>query len=102
MDSKSLRLEFSKGKKHYQHKEYKKSEETYSKLYKKFPEKFNKWDKRFFAFSLYRVYIENNEDSNTLLEKGELLTELVSQTDLSKGDRLCLYYIYYENNGLFL
>lgn len=47
----------------------------------------------FFAFSLYRVYIENNEDSNTLLEKGELLTKLVSQTDLSKGDRFCVYTI---------
>lgn len=56
MDSKSLRLEFNKGKKHYQHKEYKKSEETYSKLYKKFLEKFNKWDKRFFFLLL--VYIE--------------------------------------------
>lgn len=95
-------IEFMRAKNLYQSKKYEDSYELYSKLYEENPEDFGLWEKRFFAWAIYRVYaIEINEGSEDAIRK---VTQLLPQQDCSDMNNPCPYtlcvqnYIYYLIN----
>ena len=98
----NIDIELMRAKKLYQSKKFEDSYELYSKLYEENPEAFGLWDKRFFAWAIYRVYaIEINEKSADAIMK---VTKLLPQEDCSDNDQPCSYtlcvqnYIYYLVN----
>ena len=96
--------DLNKAKEFYQTKKFENAYEIYANLYNEHADKFNDWDKRFYAWSIYRVYGKDITYESS--EKIMLVTQLVPQQDCSKKDQACAYtlcvqnYIYFlEENG---
>ena len=64
-------------KKAYQRKDFKAADEIYSKIYSNHQKDFSRWDKKFYALTLYRCYVQNPVNQNKLLDAGKLITQLV-------------------------
>lgn len=83
--------ELNNAKKAYQRKDFKAADEIYSKIYNEHQEDFNRWDKKFYALTLYRCYVQNPINQDKLLDAGELITKLIKQSNHSKKDAMCPY-----------
>ena len=104
--TKEIRKELIEAKKLYQSKKYEKALAIYEKHFQTSPEALNNWDKIFYSWSLYQLYIKDAEDEDKLFESAELVTELVKQDDLNKKP-VCAYtlsvfkvldYLYSQND----
>lgn len=71
--------------------ENKAADEIYSKIYDNHQKDFSRWDKKFYALTLYRGYVQNPVNQNKLLDAGKLITKLVKQSNHSKKDAMCPY-----------
>ena len=89
--SENIKKDLAQAKKNYQSKKYEDAKELYESLYISHPEAFTIWDKRFYSWALYQLYVKNPEDEAELFEAVESITELVAQEDLSKKDGACAY-----------
>lgn len=83
--------ELNNAKKAYQKKDFKAADEIYSKIYDNHQKDFSRWDKKFYALTLYRCYVQNPVNQNKLLDAGKLITQLVKQSNHSKKDAMCPY-----------
>lgn len=88
--TKEVKKELSEAKKLYQSKNYREALEIYEKSYAENSNEFNKWDKIFYSWALYQLYIKNFDDETELMEYTELITELIRQSDLNKSPT-CAY-----------
>lgn len=105
--SEDIKKDLAQAKKNYQSKNYVDAKETYEKVYDEKPEAFTIWDKRFYSWALYQLYVKTPEDETDLFEAVDLITELVPQEDHSKKDGVCAYtmsmmklmdYLYKKND----
>lgn len=83
--------ELNNAKKAYQRKDFKAADEIYSKIYDDHQKDFSRWDKKFYALTLYRCYVQNSVNQNKLLDAGKLITKLVKQSNHSRKDAMCPY-----------
>ena len=90
MTSKEIRKELNEAKKLYQAKKYDEALTIYEKRYNESPEDLNKWDKIFYSWSLYQLYIKQADDEDKMFESAELVTELINQDDLNERP-VCAY-----------
>ena len=88
--TKEIRKELAEAKKLYQSKKYEEALSVYERIYSQNPEVFNNWDKIFYSWSLYQVYIKDSEDEDKLFESAELVTDLIKQEDLNEKP-VCAY-----------
>lgn len=105
--SEDIKKDLAQAKKNYQSKNYVDAKETYEKVYDEKPKAFTIWDKRFYSWALYQLYVKTPEDETDLFEAVDLITELVPQEDHSKKDGVCAYtmsmmklmdYLYKKND----
>lgn len=105
--SEDIKKDLAQAKKNYQSKNYVDAKETYEKVYDEKPEAFTIWDKRFYSWALYQLYVKTPEDETGLFEAVDLITELVPQEDHSNKDGVCAYtmsmmklmdYLYKKND----
>ena len=89
--SDNIKKDLAQAKKHYQAKKYEESKDLYQTLYHEDPEAFTIWDRRFYSWALYQMYVKNPEDETDLFEAVDTITELLSQEDHSKKDGVCAY-----------
>ena len=89
--SENIKKDLDQAKTNYQSKKYEDAKEIYESLYMEHPKAFTIWDKRFYSWALYQLYVKNPEDETDLLEAVELITELLDQEDHSKKDGICAY-----------
>ena len=89
--SENIKKDLAQAKKSYQSKKYEEAKELYESLYIEHPDAFNIWDKRFYSWSLYQLYVKNPQDETDLLESVDSITQLVPQEDLSQKDGVCAY-----------
>jgi len=89
MNKKDSKKKLILAKKEYQNKNYQEAEKLYKELYKNYSSDFSIWDKRFYAWSLYRVYIQGFSGDEEQFLAGELVTELVSQENNSNKENAC-------------
>ncbi len=89
--SENIKKDLAQAKKKYQSKKYEEAKDLYESLYMQNPEAFNIWDKRFYSWALYQLYIKNPDDETDLLQSADLITQLLSQEDHSKKDGVCAY-----------
>ena len=89
--SENIKKDLAQAKKNYQSKKYADAKEIYESLYIEHPEVFTIWDKRFYSWALYQLYVKNPENETDLFEAVDLITRLVDQEDLSKKDGVCAY-----------
>lgn len=90
MTSKEIRKELNEAKKLYQAKKYDEVLTIYEKRYNESPEDLNRWDKIFYSWSLYQLYIKQADDEDKMFESAELVTELINQDDLNERP-VCAY-----------
>jgi len=90
MTSKEIRKELNEAKKLYQAKKYDEALTIYEKRYNESPEDLNRWDKIFYSWSLYQLYIKQADDEDKMFESAELVTELINQDDLNEMP-VCAY-----------
>lgn len=83
--------ELNNAKKAYQRKDFKAADEIYSKIYDDYQKDFSRWDKKFYALTLYRCYVQNPVNQNKLLDAGKLIIKLVKQLNHSKKNAMCPY-----------
>lgn len=104
--TKEIRKELLEAKKLYQSKKYDEALNIYERYFNENPEVFNNWDKIFYSWALYQMYIKDPEDEDKLFESAELVTELIKQDDLNKI-QVCAYtlsifkvldYLYAQND----
>lgn len=104
--TKEIRKELIEAKKLYKSKKYEEALAIYEKYFQASPEVLNNWDKIFYSWSLYQLYIKDAQDEDKLFESAELVTELVKQDDLNKKP-VCAYtlsvfkvldYLYSQND----
>ena len=84
--TKEIRKNLSQAKKLYQSEKFKEALDIYEECYLENPEIFTRWNKIFYSWSLYRIYIKDPEDEDKLFESAKVVTELVKQEDLNKND----------------
>ncbi len=105
--SEDIKKDLAQAKKNYQDKNYEDAKNLYETLYEEKPEAFTLWDKRFYSWALYQLYVKNPEDETDLFEAVDLITELLSQENHSKKDGVCAYtlsmmklldYLYKQND----
>ena len=89
--SENIREDLELAKKNYRSKNYKEAEKIYKFHYNEHPDQLNIWDRRFYSWSLYYLYVKNPIDENDLFDAMELITTLVKQTNMSKKDGICAY-----------
>jgi tetratricopeptide (TPR) repeat protein len=89
--SENIKKDLAQAKKNYQSKKYEEAKDLYESLYMDHPEAFTIWDKRFYSWALYQLYVKNPEDETDLMEAVDLITQLVPQEDLSEKDGVCAY-----------
>ena len=89
--SDDIKKQLAQAKKNYQNKDYEGAKDLYETLYNQKPESFTIWDKRFYSWALYQLYVKNPDDETSLLEAVDMITELVAQEDHSKNDGVCAY-----------
>ena len=90
MTNKEIREELNEAKKLYKAKKYDEALTIYERHYNESPEALNNWDRIFYSWSLYQLYIKDAYDEDKLYESAELVTELVKQDDLNKRP-VCAY-----------
>ena len=90
MTNKEIREELNEAKKLYKAKKYDEALTIYERQYNESPEALNNWDRIFYSWSLYQLYIKDAYDEDKLYESAELVTELVRQDDLNKRP-VCAY-----------
>lgn len=88
--SEEIKKELLNAKKLYKSKNYSEALEIYEKHYPKNSDEFNKWDKIFYSWAIYQVYIKDYDDETELMEFTQLITELIRQSDLNKNPT-CAY-----------
>ena len=105
--SEDVKKDLAQAKKNYQDKNYEDAKNLYETLYTEKPEAFTLWDKRFYSWALYQLYVKNPEDETELFEAVDLITELLGQENHSKKDGVCAYtlsmmklldYLYKQND----
>lgn len=105
--SENIKEDLAQAKKNYQSKKYEEAKDLYESLYSDHPEAFTIWDKRFYSWALYQLYVKNPVDETDLFEAVDLITQLLPQEDLSKKDGVCAYtlsmmklldYLYKQND----
>lgn len=105
--SEDVKKDLAQAKKNYQDKNYEDAKNLYETLYTENPEAFTLWDKRFYSWALYQLYVKNPEDETELFEAVDLITELLGQENHSKKDGVCAYtlsmmklldYLYKQND----
>lgn len=89
--SDDIKKQLAQAKKNYQNKDYEDAKDLYETLYNQKPESFTIWDKRFYSWALYQLYVKNPDDETSLLEAVDMITELVAQEDHSQKDGVCAY-----------
>lgn len=89
--SDDIKKQLAQAKKNYQNKDYEGAKDLYETLYNQKPESFTIWDKRFYSWALYQLYVKNPDDETSLLEAVDMITELVAQEDHSQKDGVCAY-----------
>lgn len=89
--SEDTKKDLAQAKKNYQSKKYEDAKEIYESVYIDHPEAFTIWDKRFYSWALYQLYVKTPEDETDLFEAVDLITQLVPQEDHSKKDGVCAY-----------
>ena len=95
-------LRLMDAKRLYQLKEYEESHEEYSKAYDENPQAFGEWDKRFYAWAIYRVYAKDIREGSA--DEIRKVTQLLPQEDCRNVEKPCPYtlcvqnYIYYLIN----
>ncbi|WP_405295698.1 hypothetical protein [Methanobrevibacter sp.] len=89
--SENIKKDLAQAKNNYQSKNYSDAKDLYESLYLEHPEAFTIWDKRFYSWALYQLYVKNPEDETDLFEAVDLITELVNQENQSKKDGACAY-----------
>ena len=89
--SENIKKDLAQAKKNYQSKKYEDAKDLYESLYMDHPEAFTIWDKRFYSWALYQLYVKNPEDETDLFEAVDTITQLVPQEDLSQKDGVCAY-----------
>ena len=90
MTNKEIREELNEAKKLYKAKKYDEALTVYERYYNESPEALNNWNRIFYSWSLYQLYIKDAFDEDKLYESAELVTELVKQDDLNKKP-VCAY-----------
>ena len=60
--TKEIRKELIEAKNLYKAKKYDEALEIYEKYYSESPEVFNNWDKIFYCWSLYQLFIKDSDD----------------------------------------
>ena len=90
MTNNEIREELNEAKKLYKAKKYDEAMTIYERHYNESPEALNNWDRIFYSWSLYQLYIKDAYDEDKLYESAELVTELVKQDDLNKRP-VCAY-----------
>ena len=90
MTNNEIREELNEAKKLYKAKKYDEAMTIYERHYNESPEALNNWDRIFYSWSLYQLYIKDAYDEDKLYESAELVTELVRQDDLNKRP-VCAY-----------
>lgn len=80
--SKEIWVQLNNANSAYQNGDYGEAERIYNEIYDKNPEKFNRWDKIFYAWSLYKNRIRNPQSEEDLIKAGELIIDLVKQKKL--------------------
>lgn len=90
MTNKEIREELNEAKKLYKAKKYDEALTIYERHYNESLEALNNWDRIFYSWSLYQLYIKDAYDEDKLYESAELVTELVRQDDLNKRP-VCAY-----------
>ena len=88
--TKEIRKELAEAKNLYKAKKYDEALAVYERHYSENPESLNNWDKIFYCWSLYQMFIKDGEDEDKLYESAELVTELIKQDDLNKKP-VCAY-----------
>lgn len=105
--SEDVKKDLAQAKKNYQDKNYEDAKNLYETLYTENPEAFTLWDKRFYSWALYQLYVKNPDDETELFEAVNLITELLSQENHSKKEGVCAYtlsmmklldYLYKQND----
>ena len=105
--SEDVKKDLAQAKKNYQDKNYEDAKNLYETLYTENPEAFTLWDKRFYSWALYQLYVKNPDDETELFEAVDLITELLGQENHSKKDGVCAYtlsmmklldYLYKQND----
>ncbi|MDO5815539.1 MAG: tetratricopeptide repeat protein [Methanobrevibacter sp.] len=89
--SEDTKKDLAQAKKNYQSKKYEDAKEIYESVYIDHPEAFTIWDKRFYSWALYQLYVKTPEDETDLFEAVDLITQLIPQEDHSKKDGVCAY-----------
>ncbi len=89
--SENIKKDLSQAKRLYKSKKYEESKELFESVYAEDPEAFDIWDRRYYSWALYQVYIKNPEDESELIESVDLITQLLPQEDLSNGEGVCAY-----------
>ena len=89
--SEDTKKDLAQAKKNYQNKKYEDAKEIYESVYIDHPEAFTIWDKRFYSWALYQLYVKTPEDETDLFEAVDLITQLIPQEDHSKKDGVCAY-----------
>ena len=57
--SDDIKKQLAQAKKNYQNKDYEGAKDLYETLYNQKPESFTIWDKRFYSWALYQLYVKN-------------------------------------------
>ena len=105
--SEDVKKDLAQAKKNYQDKNYEDAKNLYETLYTENPEAFTLWDKRFYSWALYQLYVKNPDDETELFEAVDLITELLAQENHSKKEGVCAYtlsmmklldYLYKQND----
>lgn len=104
--SEDIKKNLSQAKKLYQSKKYEESKELFESSYEEDPKALDIWDRRFYSWALYRIYIKNPQEETELIEAVDLVTQLLPQENLSKKDGVCAYTFsmmglldyFYKNN----
>lgn len=85
-----VKTQLKKAKTIYQKKKYDEAEKIYRAAYEEDPESFTIWDKKYYAWALYHLYIKNISSEEELVNACELVSELLVQEDSNKNNP-CAY-----------
>ena len=69
--TREIRKELIEAKKLYKSKKYEEALAIYEKHFQSSPEVLNNWDKIFYSWSLYQLYIKDAQDEDKLFESAE-------------------------------
>ena len=88
--TKEIRKELNQAKRLYKTGKKEDAYEIYDEIYAEHPEKFDKWDKIRYCWSIYYLFIRDSNDEYELEENVKRVTEIVKQEDLNNAP-VCVY-----------